>query len=539
MKILRITLILWIGFLIAITTAQAETLTIEATPQTVQKGEGVTVTVTAKGKQIIFPSLDHIGSYPISAPSIRSKDQVMIVNGSISTLHQKTMRFTLFPDRNITIPPLNVQIDGKTEQTRPLSIRVTTHPQTTRGQNGYRLRMIPSSRDVYVGQPLVLDVVFFEPRNSQVAQAQYIPPKFDGFFVKSDDQEQLQQEPQGTSHIFTYILTPQKEGNFTISAPQIKLGIKTFNAINDPWGLFNNEVRWQALQAAPVTIHVRPVPAGVDWVGSLQMNATVDTRQVAADKPVNYTLTIDGNGSLDDIDEPEFDLSDVTVYSNDAQVESRIQNGQVISHWVKKYTFIADHDFTIPALRKKVFNPRTGQVVTLETPAYTIHVTGSAATEHAGIQTPTPSDHTSAPRTAQATPAATAKPAPSRTKANTANKENNRSLLEDTAWYAQQAKEKTDRQWPLWALILAFLTGIIATIIAMKILPKLRRKRAAITRHRHYSIDEALAILYPHTNDSPEIEAMVRELYRAKQDTNISIDQKKLGELIEQVAGSR
>jgi len=518
--------------LLAVMLANAGSVSIQAIPQTVQKGHSVTVTVSAQGKEVTFPSIDHIGPYPINAPQISQNIEAKYVNGSFSAQQKKTMRFSFFPDKNITIPPLSIQVDGQTRHTQALAIHVRS-AAAGHAQNGYRLEMIPSTRRVYVGQPLVLNVVFFEPRNSQVTQAQYVPPKFDGFFVKSDNQEQLQQDAQGTSHIFTYILTPQKEGNFTITAPQIKLGIRTFSGARDPWGFFNNDVRWQALQASPVTIHVRPVPSPVDLVGDFKMNATVDSSQVPADKPVNYTLTIEGTGSLEDIDDPKFDLNDVTVYSDDAQVSSRIQNGHIISHWVKKYTFIADHDFTIPALKEKVFNPMTAQVSTLTTPPYPIHVTGDS-TRNTGNQNPPA--QAPAPAATQTPPALTQTPAS--TPGALTSRESNRSLLEDTAWYALQAHEKNSRQWPLWALILAFVAGIVAASIAMRFWPRIRRRRSLTVRSRHYSTDEALAILYPHTNDSAEIEAMVRELYQAKQDSNIKVDQEKLGKLIEQV-GSR
>ena len=518
--------------LLATLAAMGSPVSIEVSQTTVPRGQSVTVTLKAQGKDITFPAIDHIGSYPIDTPRISQKVEAKYVNGKFSTLHEKSMQFVFFPDRNITLPAFTVTVDGKTEHTKPVAIRVVSASSNSQKSSDYHLEMIASRDRVYVGESFALQVIFFEPRNSHVTQAQYVAPKFDGFFVKADKQEKLRQDAQGTAHVFDYILTPQKEGNLTITAPQIKLGIQTFSGARDPWGFFNNDVKWQSLQAHPKTITVRPLPVAADLVGSFTIDARVDTRSARANQPVNYTLTIEGKGSLDDIDDPKFDLNGVTVYSDDAHVTSKIQNGSVISHWEKKYTFIADHDFTIPAIKQTAFDPQTGKTKTLTTQAFAIQIQGNPASQNKTA--PLPSSSPSQPKNPPTT-RATSTPTPHHPA--TENPESNRSLLEDTAYYAQQEKNKTPLSW--WSLILAFVLGGVVVWIGQIVYARIRKKRPFVRPHRNYSIDEALHFLYPHTNDSPEIEAMVRELYRAKQDSGIKVDKERLGKLIEQVEDRR
>ncbi len=494
----------------------------------ITKGEGVNVTLTAQGKTIVFPEIKTVGGFPVDPPQISEKVEANYVNGTLTTLREKSLRFTFFPDTNVTIPSFAVTIDGKTEKTQPVTIHIGTQAQGTNNQGQYQLKMLTQRHSVYVGEPFLLQVVFIEPRNSAVAQAQYIAPKFNGFFVKASPQERLEQTPNGTAHVFDYILTPQKEGTFTITAPQIKLGIKTFSGARDPWGFFNNEIHWQALQGSPKTITVKPTPSQVDLVGTFTVKASVDSQSVRANKPVNYSLVFDGQGSLDDMDEPTFDLPDVTVYSDDPQATTHVRNNQIVSHWEKKYTFIGDHDFTIPALSFHVFDPKTGKTTTLKTKPYAIHISGGVA-----AQKPT------TPAKPTITPASTFRPKgqPVSPKATSeiqkpAVQDANRSLLEDTAYYAQQTQNKFDLPW--WSLIVAFLLGILTLFGGQKLLPLLKRKRS-ITHHRKYTPSEALDLLYPHTNDSPEIEAMVRDLYRAQRGEKVEIDQGKLQEIVKKV----
>ena len=524
-------LLLWIlgtGFLFA------GNVTLHVDQSSITKGEGVNVTLTARGNNIVFPEIKTIGGFPVSQPRVSQKVQASYVNGTLTTLREKSLRFTFFPDTNVTIPPLTVTVDGTTEKTQPVAIHINTHSPGENSNGLYTLKMLMHRKSVYVGEPFLLQVIFYEPHSSAVIQAQYTAPKFDGFFVKSSPQERLEQTPDGTAHVFDYILTPQKEGNFTITAPRIKLGIKTFSGARDPWGFFNNEIHWRTLQGSPKTITVKPTPSRADLVGTFTVKASVDSQRVRANKPVNYSLVFDGQGSLDDMDEPSFDLPDVTVYSDDPQSTTQVRNHQIVSHWEKKYTFIADHDFTIPALTFHVFDPKTGKTTTLKTTSYAIHISGNAAAQKPAKPTVTPASifHPKGQPVSPKAPVETPETKSEIQKPATAQ-ESNRSLLEDTAYYAQQEKNKFSLPW--WSLIAAFILGILTLFGGQKLLPLLKHRRLG-TRHRKYTPSEALDILYPHTNDSPEIEAMVRKLYRAQRGEKVEIDQGKLQNILERIA---
>ncbi len=516
---------LLILFLITVGSLNAKDVTVRISQTAVPKGQSVEVSITARGKNIVFPQITEIGGIPVDTPTISQKIEATYANGAFRSVQKKTLHFSFFPEHNMTIPSFAVTVDGRTEHTRPVSIRVTRRNSASRAGGGYRLEMIPSKTRLYVGEPFVLQVVFYEPRNSQVTQAQYVAPKFDGFFVKTDNQETLKQDARGTAHIFTYLLTPQKEGNLTITAPQIKLGIRTFSGARDPWGFFNNDVQWQSLQAEPKTVTALSIPASANLIGSFTMNASVDTHQTHANQPVNYTLTLEGVGSLEDFDAPKFDIDDVTVYSDDAQISSRIQDGKIISRWVKKYTFIADHNFTIPAIARIQFNPETEKTKTLSVQPVAIHIAGGSQISSPASSKPLPAAESVRPSAPETTHAFQ--------KASRVQKDANRSLLEDTAYYARQAREKASARWPAWTVLLAFVTGVLVTLLVLKLLPHLNLSRPGHRRTRkRYTPDEALKLLYPHTNDSPEIEAMVRDLYRAQRGEKVEIDQERLQKIM-------
>ncbi len=498
------------------------TLTVDRA--TVAQGESVTATLQATGHAITLPSLTAVGPYPVTSSRVSEKTSFSLGGGNHTSQHTKSLRFSFFPDANVTIPPLKVTVDGQTVTTKPVRITVGASRQS---QDDFSLKMIASRSTVYVGEPFLLQVIFYEPRNAHLAQPEYYPPHFDGFLVKTSRQERLENTPTGTAHIFDYILTPQKEGNLTIPAPQVKLGIRTFSGTRDPWGLFGNDLQWRSLRAQPLTLSVRPAPSDADLVGNYRIHASVKTTHAQPNKPISYSLQIDGVGSLEDYDGPTFDIDGVTIYSDDPNVTTHLDaQGRIHSRWNRHYTFIADRDFTIPGLEIRVFDPATQSIQRLRTPAQSIRVGRAHPATASPSKPPSPSAAPASGLSAQSTPpSAITETPPAATDAN-------RSILEDTAYYAREARKRAAAMWPTWSLILAGIVGVVVGFFLDRFFRTHPLRRRSIHRRR-YSIDEALDILYPHTNASPEIEKMVRDLYRARRGESVQIDPDRLQRILQ------
>jgi len=68
--------------------------------------------------------------------------------------------------------------------------------------------------------------------------------------------------------------------------------------------------------------------------------------------------------------------------------------------------------------------------------------------------------------------------------------------------------------------------------IFIKIFSNRKKRFFKNSSFKHYSFEEALKILYPHINESPEIENMVRKLYEIKEGNMVEIDRKALDKLV-------
>ena len=491
----------------------------------VGEGQSVRVKIEAEGNDVRFPAIDRIGPYPVENLRKSSKLETRIVNGNFSSSSKKILSFDFYPDKTVTIPAMKVEVDGKPYETRAVRVEVVKGGSgVATAAGGFSISMHADKTSVYLGEPLIVTVDAAEPLNGAIVQMQYNPPEFKGFAVKPLGGEKQIRKGDTTIHRLTYLLTPEKPGQQRIAPAKVRVGMRDLNAPADPFGIFGSPVKWVALRSNPLKIIVKPLPVAADLIGHFTLKASVDRRKVKANQPVNYTLEIVGEGSLEDLADPRFDIPGVTVYSDDAQVNTSVKNGKLYSRYTKKYVFISDRDFTIPSLKMTEFDYATGKTRTLETPSFAITVSGGRA---AAPATP-PAGMT--PQSAAATPA----PAPRKGPGVARTVKKGENLLEDPAYYARKAYEAKAAKLP-WYLAGAFAAGMVLMFVLLRLFSRKKSGIAMLSakKGRHYSLEEALRILYPHTNDDPEVEKVVRYLYRVKNgEKKVEIDREKLDRLV-------
>ncbi len=465
----------------------------------VVEGNSVRVTLEASGSNVQFPVIDRVGSYPVEGVSNMSQSSMKMINGKMTQEHVKKQIVTFTPNKAMTIPAFSIQVDGETLKTDPIEIKVVKAAAPTPGTSRkFSLDMVTNKKSVYVGEPLLLSVYFNESRQSDLMKVAYQKPEVKDFFVKEVGEEKTYHKGGYLVHELRYLLTPKYEGNLTIEPARAKVAERGRRK-DDFFGTFFDTPVWSQIVSSRVNVDVKPAPEETDLVGDLTLKETIDAVKVKANKPVNLTITISGEGNLEEFEGPSYDIDGVTIYSDDAKVESRLSGAELISSWEKKYVFIADHNFTIPSRSFSLFDYKSGKVKTLQTQAHQITVKGGKAAATVV--------HAAEPPAARA--ASSAEPV-----------------------QAEQPKAAEAFAFAAdpWMLLLAFGGGIILTLGTLKLLPLLKWKRR-ISPMRE---SEALKILYPHTNDNPQVEAMVRDLYAKKGgDKSIVIDKSVLKTLVD------
>ena len=474
---------------------------VEATLSTTEvvQGNMVQLKIKAIGDKAEFPNIREIGGSQVVGRHQGQNNSFTYINGVMKNERSTSLVLTFAPQHDMIIPSYSINIDGTVYKTDPIALKVVkaTAPQMA-NDNKFLLQMRSDKKSVMVGEPVLVTVYFSLENGVRLSEnPQYNAPVFKGFFTKEVDKEKTYREGNRQVTELRYLLTPQKEGNFTIEPATAKIGVSDTSR-RDMFGRFFGTV-WVPISSNNINIEVKATTQNTDLVGSFYIENSIDKQKVKANKPVNLTVKIEGEGSLEDFEFPAYEIDGVTIYSDDAKVETQIIGKKLKSTYVKSFVFISDSDFRIPARSISVYDTRSDTVKTLEIPAYAIKVESIKALV------------SNADKTEKSAVVQT-------------NIKQDESLLPDVV---EKKVEVKSIEW--WMLILAFILGLLLMYM-LKYLPLSKFKR----NKSPYKESEALKILYAHINESKEIEEMVRKLYAKKNgDKSVVIDKKLLKELVE------
>lgn len=460
----------------------------------VVEGNPVMLQIKAVGDEVVFPDITDIAGVPVTGSSTQRSSNFTYINGNLQGEKSTTRVLRFLPKKNMKIPSFTVMINGKPYRTEPIELKLVKSKAPQMKQSVfYEFVLKTDKKEVMVGESFVMTLFVSVSDRVQGAKLdQFHDPLMEGFYVKELGDLKHYRQNGYTVVEKQYLLTAKEEGNLTIKGATAKLGEADLSR-RDFFGRYG--MQWHPIASNDLAIRVKPKPGDSDLLGVFTIDATVDAKEVKANKPVNLTVTILGEGSLEDFEFPKYEIDGVSVFSDEAKIENKVVDGKLQSSFTKTFAFISDRDFTIPSRSFTVYNPEKKALEYLEVASYEIKVKSDATALKATVpvQDATPSS------------------------GGTLQKTDVVSKVE--------SKEEQSVSW--WMLVAAFTAGMSVMYLLMTLLPKTRRK------NRVYRNDEALQILYPHINESAEIEEMVRKLYARKNgDTSVEIDKKELKALI-------
>ena len=443
-------------------------------------GNIVELKIRARGKHAVFPIIEKIDGIKVLRQHERVTNIHTFNNGKFER-ERTTLVLTFAPQKDMTIPSYKVEIEGKYYKTKAIKLTVKD-PDTAQSQRDklFTLKLTSNKKSLIVGETFLLTIHFSLKHGVTVAKKpQYNRPTFKGFFVEEVDKRNSYDEGDQQITELTYILTAHSEGNFTLGPAEAKIGLRH----KDKKEVLNAAIATMWIQKASNTLDIEVLPKALesDLVGEFTLNATIDRQEVKANKPVNLTVTIKGEGNLINFDLPDYALDAVTVYSDDAKVETTLLDGKIHSSYSKKFVFISENNFSIPESIFSMYDPKAEQLKVLKIKAYPIEVQKT-------------------------------KTMPKETSKTSLNIEKENSILEKT-------RDILSKYW--WILLLSVMV------------PALLFYLISARKNKVYSESEALTILYGHISKGPEVEEMVRKLYARKHgDTSVEIDMERVQELI-------
>ena len=391
--------------------------------------------VNTDGKRFTPPSFE--GFTLVGGPFNSSSSSVQIVNGSMTRTVSNTYTYVLRAEKegSFTIGAASIDVKGSVVTSEPYEITVLQDAsdvasQSTQGSGNATssasqqggsdpsvsgqdlfLKVIPSKRSAYVGEPLVLTYkLYTRIPVSQLSISKM--PSYGGFWMREvengNDLRQSSETLNGieytTAEVKQVVLIPQKAGKLKVEPmgidclAQILTQRNNQQRSNDPFDFFFNDPFFsrnytnvqKTIETPTLTVEVKGLPVDgkpADFtgaVGNYNYSAALDRTEAGTNEAITLTLTVSGSGNLELLNlptpvfPPDFEVYDPKITSN---VDA---NGQGMSGTKKaEYLVIPRRagDFSIPAIEFSFFNPAKGSYTTLKSNKMDIKVHKGAGDE--------------------------------------------------------------------------------------------------------------------------------------------------------------
>ncbi len=341
------------------------------------RGDSVTYTIAVSGKDVEFPTIIEIGGNPILSTS--GSQNISVINGDFQKTVSKSYVFT--PKESLEIPSYKVLVNGGVEMTRAVGIKIVEPSQDKSAPVVLDIHL--SKEKVKVGEVVRFDLIFKKKPNIPVYKLDIDEPVFEDFWVKKLDGVQEGVDGEYTTRIHSYLLFAQRSGTLKIPSVTANVGqlSQQRRGRSDPFfnSAFGQQVRYSKVFSNNVSVLVEALPNNLELYGDFNINTKVDKTVVAANKPLNLTVSVDGIGNIDDVKKYSLDIEGAVIYANEPEIKSRVDGDEYVGRFEQKIVIIADGSYTIPPLELRYFDRVSQKEVIKRSEAISITVTGGIA----------------------------------------------------------------------------------------------------------------------------------------------------------------
>lgn len=335
-------------------------------------GDKITLSIEVNGENINFPNITKIGDFMVEGTS--SSSQISIINGTTSKTQIKQYGFS--PNRSFTIPPFSIEVDGKIETTKPITLTMKD-PTPSKSDDPISLHIHTDKSSYYVNEPVVISLVFKYQSKLSIIDAKLAPFNPKGFWPKEMPSPKPKEENGYIIYEVKHLLFPKKSGTIKIPNHHINIAKRDFR----------NYIKWEKIFSNPLNLDIKPLPNNINMVGDFTLTAKVDKNQVDFNEPVNLTIQIEGSGNIDDIKSFNLPLKNQVLYNSKPQIQSNIIREKPYGEFIQKISIISEEDYTIPPITFSYFDLKTQTVKTKTTQAIEIKVNQITQKESPKIET--------------------------------------------------------------------------------------------------------------------------------------------------------
>lgn len=335
----------------------------------------VTIDVEAASPRVTLPVTDKFTTITSSRSS-----QMSIVNGNISTRY--VYRYLLRPleTGQLTIEPIEVDIDGQIYKTDPITIEVSdvaASGQSPSGSNqqgsgdrdlsnqSFFVEAEVDNPNPYLGEQVIYTHRLYTAFTG-FSEPNYDLPRFTGFWT-NDEPIVTQRHHQISGRRFSVrevkiVLFPTRTGELTIDE----------TVVTSRSSLFSDGF---VLQTDPIEIEVKPLPddAPPDFegaVGLFTIDAEVSNDLAKVDEPITLLVILTGQGNISTAPDPLWpDMPEWRVFDAQANTLTDFRDSHLIGRRVYERLMVPGSagTFTIPPITYTYFDPDAGEYRTIGT----------------------------------------------------------------------------------------------------------------------------------------------------------------------------
>ena len=368
--------------------AQAAEVSASLDRSTAQVGDNVVLTVVANGSMKSVPevTLTNLES-DFDVYSVGQSTNVSFVNGQMTS--QTSRQFVLIPKHagKFTIGPLSIRLGTDTMQTEALPLTVTTGPPppspapSSRGESGGTsgnedlfVRATVDKSNVYAYEQVTVRVRLYT-RGGLLDNPAYTPPPTEGFWREDVPPPQPGIEVvNGLRYRVLEVrmaLFPTTPGTHTIGEAVLDCQVQDPSRQRDPFSFFGGsmfEAKHVVLRSKPVTVTVKPLPAGAPpgfegAVGEFQLETSADRKEVNQNEPVTLTVKVSGEGHLRTIGEIQLPTTpDFRSYPSTENQQQSTEGDRIRGSVTRQFVLVPlkAGELTLPTVRFVYFSPKDG-----------------------------------------------------------------------------------------------------------------------------------------------------------------------------------
>lgn len=371
---------LWLGLG---ATVQAQDIDVKATlsETNIIAGESVTLQIEVIGNEIgTFdrPSLPDIPGLRWLPNRTSQSTSYTYANNRTSVVISYGFQLIAEDVGSFKIPPIAVEIGGKTYNTKSISFKVLD-PKTIDSSNAESspdiyVRIEPNVTNPVVGQQVIASVVLYFKAGIEVNSYQALSGwKAEGFWK---EELEMQRQARSTSSIINgvryqraellnYAIFPTKAGELTLSPFPISVRIRqNRSGFRDPFS-FGLGQENKELRTLPVTINVQKLPEAknadlIGAVGDFKITRSISTSKAFLGESIEIETIVSGTGNVPLINKPKYTFPSALEEYN-PQEKTQINRANNIISGTKTFSDIIiarnEGEFVIPEKKIAVYDP--------------------------------------------------------------------------------------------------------------------------------------------------------------------------------------